>query len=123
MLLSKFYGESFLDAMLFNRGLYLVIVGEVSAGQSILGELRTRLPDSPLRAKVLYTQGRLLYGMGRFEQSVEIVQDSVRMDPELKLAKRFLEFQISKGPDEEVEEEDESVQRVGSASSGGATLF
>jgi hypothetical protein len=123
MIMGWFHDNTLLDTMQFNRGLYLVIMGEVSAGQAILGELRTRLPDSPLRARVLFSQGRLLYGMGRYEQSVEVVQQSVQMDPSHGLAKRFLEYQVSKGPDEEVEEEDEDVQRVGTASSGGATLF
>ena len=116
-------GNDLLDTMQFNRALYLIIAGEVSTGQAILGELRTRLTDSPLRARVIFTQGRLLYGMGRYEQSVEVVQGSVHLDPNLSLAKRFLEYQLSHGPDEEMEEEEESVQRVGTASSGGATLF
>jgi hypothetical protein len=123
VMLLNWHDTNLLDTIQFNRSLYLIIMGEVSAGQAILGELRTRLEDSPLRARVMFTQGRLLYGIGRYEQSVEVVQDSVRMDPNLSLAKRFLEYQLSRGPDEEVEEEDESVQRVGTASSGGATLF
>lgn len=123
MLLKWHYGNDLLDTMQFNRGLYLIIVGEVSTGQAILGELRTRLEDSPLRARVMFTQGRLLYGIGRYEQSVEVVQNSVHMDPNLTLAKKFLDYQLSKGPDEEMEEEEESVQRVGTASSGGSTLF
>jgi hypothetical protein len=123
MLLKWHYGKELLDTMQFNRGLYLIIIGEVSAGQAILGELRTRLPDSSLRARVMFTQGRLLYGVGRYEQSVEVVQESVKMDPSLSLAKKFLEYQLSKGPDEEMEEEEEDVQRVGTASSGGSTLF
>jgi tetratricopeptide (TPR) repeat protein len=123
ILLKYYYSGSLVDTVQFNRALYLVIVGEVSSGQATLGQLRTNLPDSELRARVLYTQGRLLYGMGRYEQSLEIVQDSISMDPEHGLGKRFLEYQISHGPDEEVEEEDESIQPVGAASSGGATLF
>jgi hypothetical protein len=109
--------------MQYNRSLYLILTGEVSAGQAILGELRTRLPDSPLRARTLFTQGRLLYGTGRHAESIKSVQDSIYLDPEFSLAKKFLEYQLSRGPDEEVEQEDESVQRVGTASSGEATLF
>ena len=123
ILLTWHYRNNLLETMQFNRALYLIIVGEVSAGQAILGELRTRLSDSPLRARIIFTQGRLLYGTGRYEQSVDVVQDSVHMDPQLTLAKKFLEYQLSKGPDEEMEEEEEDVQRVGTASSGGATLF
>ena len=123
ILLKWHYSNDLLHTMQFNRALYLILIGEVSAGQAILGELRTQLPDSRLRARVLFTQGRLLYGIGRYEESVKVVTDSIRMNPEYALAKKFLEYQLSRGPDEAVEEEDESVQNVGTASSGEATLF
>lgn len=123
ILIKRINAGTITDEVQFNRALYHILVGEVSAGQAALGELRTRLPDSPLRARVLYTQGRLLYGMGRYEQSIEVVQDSLRIDPSSGLAKRFLEYQLSRGPDEEVEEEDEGFLPFGSASMGGGTLF
>lgn len=123
VLLEWHYSNTILDTMQFNRALYLILIGEVSAGQAILGELRTQLPDSQLRARVMFTQGRLLYGIGRYDESVEVVTDSIQMNPEYSLARKFLDYQLSRGPDEEVEEEDESVQNVGTASSGEATLF
>lgn len=123
ILIKRINAGTITDEVQFNRALYHIQVGEVSAGQAALGELRTRLPDTPLRARVLYTQGRLLYGMGRYEQSIEVVQDSLRIDPLSGLAKRFLEYQLSRGPDEEVEEEDEGFLPFGSASMGGGTLF
>lgn len=123
ILIKWIYGGTLLDTVHFNRSLYLITLGEGQAAQAILGELRTRIPDSPLRANVLYTEGRLLYGMGRYEESIEMIQDSIRIDPTASLAKRFLEYQLSKGPDKEIEKTDEDVQRSGFTSGAGGTLF
>jgi hypothetical protein len=89
-------------AMTLNRALHLAQVGEVGTARVLLTGLRASTEDPRMLGLIYYALGRLEFELFRarpdaelYTQSVQYVRQSLRSDPGLELAKRFLDYLLS----------------------------
>jgi hypothetical protein len=91
-----------LEALAFNRSLYLMHVHDANTAIDILDDLRSNTADESLRAKALFTLARIRYQAFRieknpsyFQDALQLAQQSVRSDADHELAKLFLDYLLS----------------------------
>ena len=91
-----------MEALAFNRSLYLMHVQDSSTATDILDDLRSNTADESLRAKALITLSRIRYQAFRveknpshFQDALQLAQQSVRTDSDHELAKLFLDYLLS----------------------------
>jgi hypothetical protein len=86
----------------FNQGLYMARTGQESEARRVLGDVRASAKNPQLAARANYLLGRLNYEHYRkkpevqhYNEAVRYVRESLQSDPELTVAKRFLDFLLS----------------------------
>jgi hypothetical protein len=86
----------------YDRALYLMLVGDRSAANSIYNDLRQNARSEVFKSRVLLAQARLQYDAFRIEndpeyyrQAVQHVQQSLSYDAAYDLPKLFLEYLLT----------------------------
>jgi hypothetical protein len=95
-------GRSRMQQLNFNHGLYLMLVGDRSAANSIFTELRLNTRSREFDSRLLYAQARLQYDAFQVEpdleyflQAVQATQQSLQADAAYVLPKLFLEYLLT----------------------------
>lgn len=90
------------NALDFNHALYLMLVGERSAANTIYTDLRHNTNSDELESRVLFAQARLQYDAFEIEknpeyylQAVQYARQSAQSDATYDLPKLFLEYLLS----------------------------
>lgn len=89
-------------ALKYNHALYLMHVRNTSTAVEILDHLHSNSAEQSVRAKALFTLSRIQYQAYRlekdnsyFQDALQFVQQSVRIDSSHKLGKLFLDYLLS----------------------------
>ena len=94
--------RSGMEELSFNHALYLLLVGDRSAANSIYTDLRRNARSKGFKSRVLYAQARLHYDAFQIEkdpeyflQAVQYAQQSLQSDASYAVPKLFLEYLLS----------------------------
>jgi tetratricopeptide (TPR) repeat protein len=86
----------------FNQAAYNSIVGDVEAANTTFNELKQEVDDPRFLAAIHFTQARMQYSAFKiegkfdyFQQSIQNLQQSLRLNPDYGLAKMLLEYMLS----------------------------
>lgn len=103
--------SGYVDAVTFNRAIYLASVGETGTARVLLSSLHARADDPELLGLVYYTLGRIHFEVFRsspdpesysdsvqYMQAVQYLRQSLQADPDSTLAKRFHDYLLSLPP-------------------------
>lgn len=89
-------------ALNYNRGLYLMLVGEREQAQELYLEMRQAARSPKDRADILFAQGRLRFDSfentkdpQQLSEALQHVRQSVRSNPQEQLPKMFLDYLLA----------------------------
>lgn len=119
--------SGFREAITLNRALYLAQTGDIGTARVMLAGLNASAEDPGLRAVTYYVLARLQLALFRstqeveyYQQSLQYLDQSLKFDPGLELAKRLLDYLLSLSRAEAVPQSAEGRPETPSEGEGAA---
>ena len=94
--------SGYVQAATLNRALYLAQTGEIGTARVMLAGLNASVDDPEMLGTIYYTLGRLQFELFAatpeaeyFTQALQYLRQSLEVDPDMRLARRLLDYLLS----------------------------